>query len=553
MRTTRLVHSLQLALALAAIAASAQAQDGGALDLPALRRGGGGGGGGGAVKPALDSAHAVHQQITPAGGSLQLQLTNGATFILVVPANALLNAETVSLTAIKSIKGLPFTSLAAGVEIGPPGLRFGALASLAILPPQPVPLAQETTFGYRAGGAQFFLFPAATDQRPVRLDILHTGGYGIARGTAAQQATQLRKQPPKPEDQFAQREWKSNWQDRQALPPTAKLIDGLELQSDVKSLSDFLLFDFTTNLDNYLQQIATSCDGRKKWGPYAKAWAAVAGGAPEAFASELADIQAALVKGDKLCYDDATTRCQGGDPKQVVPSLGWWGQLIIDQGTYAVDQHALESCLTFDLEFDTLVFEQNRAPEGYLISSDHRLDTHTVVHFHVSGAMMPLGTGSAVNSYLSARWLGGVDPQCKNGNVHETGSRQPDTFTVDSMILEGNFYEDSAPPPMVDVVYSPGNPQVELRETCDGKVVNTWYAGLFQPIYSVMHFLEDPVLTSPGSPNQLNVYEPVPGSWKVPMGASLWANRVYMDSLSLPDGSVTRESTDLNLVHRPGG
>src|SRR6186997_2893854 len=116
MRTTRLVHSLQLALALAAFAKSAAAQDGGALDLPVLLRGGGGGGVG-AVKPTLDAGHSVHQSISAQGGTLQL-IAKGTTFILVVPANALQTAQDISLTAIKSVKGLPFTpGLVAGVQI----------------------------------------------------------------------------------------------------------------------------------------------------------------------------------------------------------------------------------------------------------------------------------------------------------------------------------------------------------------------------------------------------------------------------------------------------
>ena len=86
MRTTRLVHSLQLALALAAFAKSAAAQDGGALDLPVLLRGGGGGGVG-AVKPTLDAGHSVHQSISAQGGTLQL-IAKGTTFILVVPAKS---------------------------------------------------------------------------------------------------------------------------------------------------------------------------------------------------------------------------------------------------------------------------------------------------------------------------------------------------------------------------------------------------------------------------------------------------------------------------------
>src|SRR5262249_2443397 len=106
------------------------------------------------IHVVLDTPRAVKASIGPAGGTLQAIAANGTKLILIVPARSLAFAETITLTPIKSVQRLPFTSLAAGVEIGPAGLRFGIAARLAIQPVAAVPLPQESTFAYRSAGAQ---------------------------------------------------------------------------------------------------------------------------------------------------------------------------------------------------------------------------------------------------------------------------------------------------------------------------------------------------------------------------------------------------------------
>jgi hypothetical protein len=420
-----------------------------------------------------------------------------------------------------------------------------------------VPLPQETTFGYRAAGAQLFLYPAALGQRAVALDVLHAGGYGLASATAAQQAAQFGKQPVKPEDQFDQKIWKSHWQQRQALgasvagdatvPSWAVAPDAWPVAGPKADASAYQ--QSYTALQQDLDLIRESCADRKRLGYRAKSFVTKVGN--DGLSSQLAElvgsVLVALRAGDARCYNEATSACLRNDHTQVVPALQWWGQLILDGGTYLVDSGALESCLTFDFEWDTLVLHSNPAPEGYLISASHRVDTKTRVHFHVSGAQMPLGTAPAApNNYMDAKWLGGAPQTC---TIVATGKRDPDLFTVQSMTLTGNAYEDNPPPPLVDVVYGTGNPQVELNETCSGQP-HLQYFPMLAPAYSVLHFLEDPVLVSPWHPHQLFVYEPVPESWTVRHGA-LWATRGYDGSLNI--GTIhSQESTQLNLFHRPG-
>ncbi len=84
---------------------------------------------------------------------------------------------------------------------------------------------------------------------------------------------------------------------------------------------------------------------------------------------------------------------------------------------------------------------------------------------------------------------------------------------------------------------------------CPG-ITKDYYLGLAAPAYALLHLFEAPSITTPGTPFELNAYEPVPGSWSVRQGA-LWATRSYNGSHNL--GNIhAQESTELDLFHKPG-
>ncbi len=541
-----------------------------------------------AVHVTLDTARAVKKTITAAGGSIQAVAANGTKFILSIPAAGLDSSEDVTLTPIKSAQHLPFTpGFVAGVEIGPAGLRFGSSARLAIQPAQAVALPQETTFAYRAGGSQFFLYPADIGSRPVALEVLHAGGYGLARAAAAEQTAQGKRLPAKPEDQFDQRLWHEHWLLRQGLKSAAgddraasdggaasdghaaidgrddgEAADGREpgaagtpppaAAPETGGGGDlgFLQDDYNNSLAKTLADISATCDGLKKWGYYARNFisAATADGLSAQLGSQIGAIRIALEHGEAQCYDDATTACNGGDHTQPVPALQWWNQLLRDGATSLVDSGKLASCLVFDLEWDTLVLHSNPAPEGYLISASHRLDTHALVHFQVPPRGVPSGSSPPTpNNYVYAKWLGGAPKRC---TITATGLTQPDNFTVSHLGFDVNLYEDNPPPPKIDLIYSTGNPQMQLAETCTGGGTKKYYQGLFSPAYFGLHFLEEPTLAAPGPGFGAFTYEPVSTTWQVKQGA-LFAVRTYDDTLDV--GVIhLQESTDLNLFHKPG-
>jgi hypothetical protein len=531
------------------------------------------------VHVTLDTARAVKATVSPSGGRMQAVAANGTHFILTIPPGALVSSEVITLTPIKAVQHLPLTSLAGGVEIGPQGLRFGVVSRLAIDPPQAVALAQETTFAYRSGGSQFFLYPANINRKPIVLEVLHAGGYGLAHGTAAQQATQSRKLPSRAEDQFDQRLWHEHWQLRQGLKfadphdtndtndPSTDVDaaypddEAVENQSPASlvdvtpggpraSAGDLGFFeqDYARSLEPTLEDIAGSCAGYEKWGFYARNFVtkSTADGLATSLSGDIGAVMAALTHGEAHCYTDATTACLAGDHTQPVTALMWWGQLQQDQATSLVDPQKLASCLVFDFELDTLVLHSNPAPEGYLISASHRIDTHALIHFTVPTVGQPQGTAPPTpNNYESAKWLGGAPKNC---TITATGRVQPDNLTVSSMKLDGNFFDGVPPAPTIDLIYSTGNPQMELDEDCTPGGSHILFQGLFAPAYLVLHVLEVPSLAAPGG--GLFTYEPTPATWIVKEGA-LYAVRAYNDTFTLGTNKA-QESTDLNLFHKPG-
>lgn len=497
------------------------------------------------LKVTLDSARTTQASIGAAGGTLQATAANGARFTLTIPAQALAFPETITLTPIKSIAGLPFTpGLAAGVEIGPSGLRFGSLASLTIQPKQPVALSAETTFGYRLGGSLFFLYPAALGQRPVRLDILHTGGYGLAAGKASEQTAQIKKTPARLEDQFDQGLWQVHWQLRQSQASRTSFTSAPG--EDLGHFQDY--WDDTAS--KWVDAVAASCAGRKKYANTLKAFVAKAtdDGLAGELATEFGRIQPALNQGAARCYADAVQACNAGDHKQPVPALQWWHELEAGRGTSLVSSAPLATCLTFQLEWKTIFNHSNPAPEGYTIRAGHSIDTKTMIHFHA-----PFDFGSAAptpNDYIDATYTGGAPKPCTK--MMATGSLQADVFSVPEMILDVNLYEDDPPPLKIELTYTTGNPQMQLQaKGCgpQGADGTPFYAALFAPAYLAIHFF---IWHDAAMPPVGYTYEPRV-DWNVTYGSNPWASLSFQGAgLSAPPLTAS-EDTDLKLFHKPGG
>ncbi len=132
-----------------------------------------------------DDAHGVTALIPVTGGTLVASGADGTVFTLVIPANALATATTISLTPLASVTGLPGQGgplYAAQVE--PEGLDLSADATLTIAPVQPIPMSRQIFFSYKGAGTAVGLALPVTESSDVKIRLMHFSGYGVEEGSS---------------------------------------------------------------------------------------------------------------------------------------------------------------------------------------------------------------------------------------------------------------------------------------------------------------------------------------------------------------------------------
>jgi hypothetical protein len=485
------------------------------------------------ISIVLDTARAAQASLSEKGGTLRATSANGVVFTLTVPAKALFARETIKLTPFKSVQRLPFSpGLVGGVQIDPPGLRFSGSASLRIAPPQPVAKAQETTFGDRTAGAQFFLYPAALGAPAVILTLTHTGGYGLARATAAEQQAQLKRLPPLAEDRFDQKLWALHSRLRQgkSLSPAA-----------APSAVSFFKDDYNSSLRPLLLEIAASCAGRKKWGSYAENFIAQAtlDGIAGSLVNEIALLRKALNLGTARCYNEAAISCLNDqDPHAVLPLLSAWRWLEAAGATNLVDSLKAHLCLVFEFELNSTMDDSYPpASSHHVIDSKIRVQFLQPFHFGVGEA--------APNAYKLALWTA-ANPDPYNCTWRFTQNFAPDKLQVPFLFFNANWYEE--PPPLkIELVYDTGDPMAELESTCPGGGGSKDFVDWLALDYLALH------LSEKGGDDEvapLGLHSFVEKGWTV-FQNEIFASKGYVRSTDV-GGARASEVTGLFLRHRPG-
>ena len=156
------------------------------------------------VTVALDEGHAASTLIPVSGGAVSATGADGSRFTLTIPANALLQPTTITLTPVTSVSGMPLSGgLVAAAHFEPEGLRLYEVATLRIEPARAVPTGEQVGFGYYGTGADFHLAPLAMGAA-IELPVQHFSGVGVGQGTAADQGAQLARAPAATEAQLQQ-------------------------------------------------------------------------------------------------------------------------------------------------------------------------------------------------------------------------------------------------------------------------------------------------------------------------------------------------------------
>jgi hypothetical protein len=132
----------------------------------------------------IDDQQSIVAEIGPQGGTLELAIADGSRFILEIPPGALLSPETIQMTEISSLDGLPFEHQGVlAINLQPEGLIFFKMSTLRILPLSLSVEGEILGFGTEGNGADFHLQPSVEDSNEVILPIFHFSNYGITQAT----------------------------------------------------------------------------------------------------------------------------------------------------------------------------------------------------------------------------------------------------------------------------------------------------------------------------------------------------------------------------------
>lgn len=156
----------------------------------------------------LDEQRSSSAVISPDGGTLSVEGADGTKFTLTFPKDALSNEETITLTPITAINGLPFSGgLASGVQMAPEGLRLLQPVVLTIESPKTVAATgfETVAFAYHQNGEGLYLNPSEAKGNILTLEVWHFSGAGATQGTPAEIQAQQQRVPSNAEDAFTQR------------------------------------------------------------------------------------------------------------------------------------------------------------------------------------------------------------------------------------------------------------------------------------------------------------------------------------------------------------
>lgn len=179
--------------------------------------------------------------IGPQGGEVSVTGSNGVTYTLSVPPNALRFDVPITLKPVSGIPDLPLSGgLTAAVFVGPGSLVFDIPATLTTTPPADFPAAAgplKLAFSFAADGQEFHLHPFAAGEEQGRLgsphlamspragplsfvlDLIDGGGYGQGSGTGDDVKKIVARPASNSQDRMAQRMAVSQLDDLAPLQP----------------------------------------------------------------------------------------------------------------------------------------------------------------------------------------------------------------------------------------------------------------------------------------------------------------------------------------------
>jgi hypothetical protein len=313
------------------------------------------------VTPTLATAAAKTRTITTAGGSMTVTASNGTTFQLVIPKDALLADTAVKLTPVAAVGGLPLSGgLIAAVDMKPEGLRFAKPATLTITPPAgfSVPLGRQVGFGYSGSGKEFHLEPLAMGAT-IKLKVRHFSTRGVGDGTAADRAAQQERVPTGAEDRAVQRVSDLLAQQRACGCVPAEELDAAE-RSMLRTWYDESVRPLLSRAETDDTLIERAAGELIAWDRQVRLQ-----GEEVHFARELASAWASFWRGVDNALEKAYVRCaRDHDLTQISRMLSISRLAQIMGHTLPADVMALiEKCARFELDVATSLRMHHEEPD----------------------------------------------------------------------------------------------------------------------------------------------------------------------------------------------
>jgi hypothetical protein len=140
----------------------------------------------------LDTARTAAVLMGPDGGEVTTTAADGTVSTLTVPPGALVSEQTISITPVLGITGLPLSGeLVAAVHFTPDGLQLARPATLTLTLPGPVDRAGLLGFVFDDTGTNFEVVSASVDGATLALQVSHFSTAGTAQGALQDFAQQI--------------------------------------------------------------------------------------------------------------------------------------------------------------------------------------------------------------------------------------------------------------------------------------------------------------------------------------------------------------------------
>lgn len=134
-----------------------------------------------AANITLDTAKAVSKKLFLEGGTLETKGSDGVTYTLTIPSDALQFPTTITMTPLANLTGVPLGEKSYGVQLSPDGLEFLNFASLKITPAAGMnwPVTQQIPAAMNGPNNLVSLALIDTKSTNPELKLLHFSSYAV--------------------------------------------------------------------------------------------------------------------------------------------------------------------------------------------------------------------------------------------------------------------------------------------------------------------------------------------------------------------------------------